>query len=170
VAERLTIIEGTLGKAFGVMGGYIAADRMIIDCIRSYAPGFIFTTSLSPVLVAGALASVRHLKRSHEERRAQQEAAAMLKTKFAAAGLPAMPSDTHIVPLLVGCPVKAKRISDILLAEYGLYVQPINFPTVPRGTERLRFTPGPQHTAEMMNELTAALVEVWSRDEIRLAA
>jgi 5-aminolevulinate synthase len=170
VAHRLTIIEGTLGKAFGVMGGYIAADRMIVDCIRSYAPGFIFTTSLSPVLVAGALASVRHLKQSAEERRAQQESAAMLKAKFAAAGLPAMPSDTHIVPLLVGCPVKAKRVSDILLAEYGLYVQPINFPTVPRGTERLRFTPGPTHTPEMMDELTAALVEVWSREDIRVAA
>ena len=170
VAERITIIEGTLGKAFGVMGGYIAADKTIIDCIRSYAPGFIFTTSLSPVLVAGALASVRHLRASSEERRFQQEGAAMLKAKFAAAGLPAMPSDTHIVPLLVGCPVKAKRISDILLAEYGLYVQPINFPTVPRGTERLRFTPGPCHTAEMMDELTAALVEIWGRDEIRLAA
>ena len=170
VAERITIIEGTLGKAFGVMGGYIAADKTIIDCIRSYAPGFIFTTSLSPVLVAGALASVRHLRASSEERRFQQEAAAMLKAKFAAAGLPAMPSDTHIVPLLVGCPVKAKRISDILLAEYGLYVQPINYPTVPRGTERLRFTPGPCHTVEMMDELTAALVEILGREEIRLAA
>ena len=170
LAQRLTIIEGTLGKAFGVMGGYIAADTTIIDCIRSYAPGFIFTTSLSPVLVAGALASVRHLKQSADERRAQQEAAAMLKGKLAAAGLPLMPSVTHIVPLLVGCPIKAKRVSDILLAEYGLYVQPINFPTVPRGTERLRFTPGPSHTAEMMDELTAALVEIWSREDIRLAA
>lgn len=170
VAHRLTIIEGTLGKAFGVMGGYIAADQTIIDCIRSYAPGFIFTTSLSPVLVAGALASVRHLKSSNEERRAQQEAAAMLKAKFAAAGLPAMPSSTHIVPLLVGCPVKAKKISDILLAEYGLYVQPINFPTVPRGTERLRFTPGPGHSNEMMDELVAALSEIWSRLELRKAA
>jgi len=170
VAARLTIIEGTLGKAFGVMGGYIAADRTIIDCIRSYAPGFIFTTSLSPVLVAGALASVRHLKQSNEERRAQQEAAAMLKAKFGSAGLPAMPSVTHIVPLLVGCPVKAKKISDVLLAEYGLYVQPINFPTVPRGTERLRFTPGPLHTAEMMDELVSALVEIWDRLELRNAA
>jgi 5-aminolevulinate synthase len=170
VAERLTIIEGTLGKAFGVMGGYIAADRTIIDCIRSYAAGFIFTTSLSPVLVAGALASVRHLKASDDERRAQQESAAMLKAKFTAAGLPLMPSVTHIVPLLVGCPIKAKKISDILLAEYGLYVQPINFPTVPRGTERLRFTPGPHHRAEMMDELTNALVEILGRDEIRLAA
>jgi 5-aminolevulinate synthase len=170
VANRITIIEGTLGKAFGVMGGYISASQMIVDCIRSYAPGFIFTTSLSPVLVAGALASVRHLKQSNDERLAQQESAAMLKAKFAAAGLPAMPSVTHIVPLLIGCPVKAKRISDILLAEYGLYVQPINYPTVPRGTERLRFTPGPHHTADMMDELTAALVEIWSREEIRLAA
>ena len=170
VAERLTIIEGTLGKAFGVMGGYIAADNTIIDCIRSYAPGFIFTTSLSPVLVAGALASVRHLRQSSEERIAQQESAAMLKAKFAAAALPVMPSVTHIVPLLIGCPVSAKRISDILLAEYGLYVQPINYPTVPRGTERLRFTPGPQHSAEMMDELVGALVEILGRDEIRIAA
>jgi 5-aminolevulinate synthase len=170
VAQRLTIIEGTLGKAFGVMGGYIAASKTIADCIRSYAPGFIFTTSLSPVLVAGALASVRHLKTSAAEREAQQASAAMLKEKFAAAGLPVMPSSTHIVPLLVGCPIKAKRISDILLAEYGIYVQPINFPTVPRGRERLRFTPGPCHSAEMMDELTSALVEIWSRDEIKLAA
>ena len=170
VAERVTIVEGTLGKAFGVMGGYIAADKMIIDCIRSYAPGFIFTTSLSPVLVAGALASVRHLKESNEEREAQQAAAALLKAKFADAGLPVMESVTHIVPLLVGCPVKTKRISDILLAEYGLYVQPINFPTVPRGTERLRFTPGPRHDEAMMDELTGALVEIFGREEIRLAA
>ena len=168
VAERLTIIEGTLGKAFGVMGGYIAASRMIIDCIRSYAPGFIFTTSLSPVLVAGALASVRHLKASTTERESQQISAAMLKKKFAVAGLPVMPSVTHIVPLLVGCPIKAKKISDVLLAEYGLYVQPINFPTVPRGAERLRFTPGPTHTAEMMDELTDALVEIWGRLELEL--
>jgi 5-aminolevulinate synthase len=170
LAGRITMIEGTLGKAFGIMGGYVAADRMIVDCIRSYAPGFIFTTSLSPVLVAGALASVRHLKASSQERDAQQAAAAMLKKKFAAAKLPVMPSDTHIVPLMVGCPVKAKRISDVLLAEYGLYVQPINFPTVPRGTERLRFTPGPCHTAEMMDDLTQALIEVWGRLELKLAA
>jgi 5-aminolevulinate synthase len=170
LADRITIIEGTLGKAFGVMGGYIAADKTIIDCIRSYAPGFIFTTSLSPVLVAGALASVRHLIQSAEERQAQQEAASMLKAKFASAGLPLMPSVTHIVPLLVGCPIKTKRISDILLAEYGLYVQPINYPTVPRGTERLRFTPGPLHSAEMMDELVGALVEILGREEIRLAA
>jgi 5-aminolevulinate synthase len=167
VADRVTIIEGTLGKAFGVMGGYVAADKNIIDCIRSYAPGFIFTTSLSPVLVAGALASVRHLKQSNEERLAQQAGAASLKARFREAGLPVMDSVTHIVPLLVGCPVEAKRISDILLAEYGLYVQPINFPTVPRGTERLRFTPGPTHNEEMMAELTSALVEIWDRLEIQ---
>ena len=168
VADRVTIIEGTLGKAFGVMGGYISADTNIIDCIRSYAPGFIFTTSLSPVLVAGALASVRHLKASSEEREAQQAGAAMLKAKFRDSGLPVMDSVTHIVPLAVGCPIKAKRISDILLAEYGLYVQPINFPTVPRGTERLRFTPGPKHSEAMMDELTGALVEIWDRLELEL--
>jgi len=166
VVDRVTIVEGTLGKAFGVMGGYIAADKTIIDCIRSYAPGFIFTTSLSPVLVAGALASVRHLKQSNEERFAQQAGAASLKARFRDAGLPVMDSVTHIVPLLVGCPIKAKRISDILLAEYGLYVQPINFPTVPRGTERLRFTPGPTHSEAMMDELTRALVEIWGRLEL----
>ncbi|MEG3087458.1 5-aminolevulinate synthase [Sphingomonas sp. PB4P5] len=170
VAERLTIIEGTLGKAIGVMGGYISADQTIIDVIRSYAPGFIFTTSLSPVLVAGALASIRHLKASSEERDGQQAAAAMLKSMFAEAGLPVMDSTTHIVPLMVGDPVKAKKISDVLLAEYGVYVQPINYPTVPRGTERLRFTPGPAHTEAMMRELTGALVEIWSRLELRRAA
>ena len=170
VAERVTIIEGTLGKAFGVMGGYIAADKVIVDVIRSYAPGFIFTTSLSPVLVSGVLASVRHLKQSSEERDAQQHAAAFLKKSFADAGLPVMPSVTHIVPLMIGDPIKAKRISDTLLAEYGVYVQPINFPTVPRGTERLRFTPGPNHTEAMMTELTAALCEIWERLDLKKAA
>ena len=167
-AHRIDIIEGTLGKAFGVMGGYIAADKRIVDCIRSYAPGFIFTTSLSPVLVAGVLASVKHLKHSSEERDAQQAAAAMLKQMMRDAALPVMDSTTHIVPLMVGDPVKAKRISDILLAEYGVYVQPINFPTVPRGTERLRFTPGPAHTEEMMRELVEALAEIWDRLELEL--
>ncbi len=169
VADRVTIIEGTLGKAFGVMGGYIAADQNIIDVIRSYAPGFIFTTSLSPVLVAGVLAAVRHLKSSSEERDAQQANAAMLKKLFFDAGLPVMMSNTHIVPLMVGDPIKAKKISDILLAEYGVYVQPINYPTVPRGTERLRFTPGPQHNEVMMRDLTSALLEIWDRMEIPVA-
>ncbi len=167
VADRVTIIEGTLGKAFGVMGGYIAAEQKIVDVIRSYAPGFIFTTSLSPVLVAGVLAAVRHLKGSSEERNAQQTNAAMLKKLFFEAGLPVLMSETHIVPLMVGDPIKAKKISDTLLAEYGVYVQPINYPTVPRGTERLRFTPGPHHTEAMMHELTGALVEIWGRMELR---
>ena len=170
VADRLTIIEGTLGKAFGVMGGYIAADRNVVDVVRSYAPGFIFTTSLSPVLVAGALASVRHLKGSSAERDAQQVNAARLKAIFHEARLPVMPSTTHIVPVMVGDPVTAKRISDILLAEYGGYVQPINNPPVPRGTERLRFTPGPAHNEQMMRELATALAEIWDRLEMRLAA
>ena len=170
VADRLTIIEGTLGKAFGVMGGYIAADKVIIDVIRSYAPGFIFTTSLSPVLVAGVLASVRHLKQSSVERDGQHAAAAKLKAMFVEANLPVMLGETHIVPVQVGDPVKAKKISDILLAEYGIYVQPINYPTVPRGTERLRFTPGPTHDETMMRELTQALVEIWDRLEMRKAA
>ena len=170
VAHRLTVIEGTLGKAFGVMGGYIAADRMIVDVIRSYAPGFIFTTSLSPVLVAGVLASVRHLKQSSVEREGQQAAAGKLKAMMREAGLPVMLGETHIVPVMVGDPVKAKKISDILLAEYGVYVQPINYPTVPRGTERLRFTPGPAHNEAMMAELVSALVEIWERLELKMAA
>ncbi|HIV76136.1 MAG TPA: 5-aminolevulinate synthase [Candidatus Sphingomonas excrementigallinarum] len=170
VAHRLTVIEGTLGKAFGVMGGYIAADRMIVDVIRSYAPGFIFTTSLSPVLVAGVLASVRHLKQSSVEREGQQAAAARLKAMMTEANLPVMLGETHIVPVMVGDPVKAKKISDILLAEYGVYVQPINYPTVPRGTERLRFTPGPAHDEAMMRELVSALVEIWERLELKMAA
>ncbi len=169
-AHRIDIIEGTLGKAFGVMGGYIAADTRIIDVIRSYAPGFIFTTSLSPVLVAGVLASVRHLKSSNVEREAQQASAAFLKKALRDAGLPVMDSTTHIVPLMVGDPVRAKKISDILLAEYGVYVQPINYPTVPRGSERLRFTPGPAHTEAMMTELTSALVEIWQRLDLQRAA
>ena len=167
-AHRIDIIEGTLGKAFGVMGGYIASDARVIDVIRSYAPGFIFTTSLSPVLAAGVLASVRHLKASSIERDSQQAAAATLKRLFAGAGLPVLPSTTHIVPLMVGDPIRAKKVSDILLAEYGVYVQPINYPTVPRGTERLRFTPGPAHTDEMMIELTQALVEIWARLDLQM--
>ncbi|WP_373492080.1 5-aminolevulinate synthase [Parasphingorhabdus sp.] len=168
-AHRITIVEGTLAKAVGVMGGYIAADQKIVDVIRSYAPGFIFTTSLSPVLVAGALASIRHLKQSTAERDGQQAAAQTLKNLFATSGLPVMDSTTHIVPLLVGDPIKAKKISDILLAEYGVYVQPINYPTVPRGSERLRFTPGPAHSEAMMVDLTKALVEIWSRMDMELA-
>ncbi|MES2496433.1 MAG: 5-aminolevulinate synthase [Pseudomonadota bacterium] len=169
-AHRISIIEGTLAKAIGVMGGYIAADQIIIDVIRSYAPGFIFTTSLAPVLVAGALASIRHLKRSSVERDAQQAAATLLKAELSAAGLPVLPSTTHIVPLMIGDAVTAKRVSDALLQDYGVYVQPINYPTVPRGTERLRFTPGPKHDATMIRALVAAICEILARENIRKAA
>ncbi|HEY1427272.1 MAG TPA: 5-aminolevulinate synthase [Caulobacteraceae bacterium] len=162
----IDIIEGTLAKAFGVMGGYIAADAELIDAIRSFAPGFIFTTSLPPALSAGALASIRWLKAHNEVRIRHQERAEALKLRFANAGLPVMPSVSHIVPVLVGDPVHCKMVSDLLLADYGVYVQPINYPTVPRGTERLRFTPTPFHTDEMMDDLTRALSALWSKCNI----
>jgi len=163
VMAEVDIIEGTLGKAFGVMGGYIAADADIVDAIRCYAPGFIFTTSLPPALAAGAIASVRWLKVHDEVRQRHQERAATLKAAFAAAGLPVMPSSTHIVPVMVGDPVRCKMVSDMLLSDHGVYVQPINYPTVPRGTERLRFTPTPFHTDEMMRALVTAMDGLWSR-------
>ena len=165
-AADIDIIEGTLAKAFGVMGGYIAADAEIVDAIRSYAPGFIFTTSLPPALSAGALASIRWLKEHNEVRIRHQERAEALKLRFANAGLPVMPSVSHIVPVLVGDPVHCKMVSDLLLVDYGVYVQPINYPTVPRGTERLRFTPTPFHTDEMMDDLTRALSALWSKCNI----
>lgn len=165
VMHRLDIVEGTLGKAYGVMGGYIAAHETIIDAIRSTASGFIFTTSTCPVMAAGALASIRKL-RSDEGRKlreAHQAHAALLKQKFRDAGLPLMESDTHIVPLLVADPEKCKALSDTLLFDFGIYVQPINYPTVPKGTERLRFTPGPVHTEAMMDDLVAAILAVWKQ-------
>jgi 5-aminolevulinate synthase len=161
VMDEIDIVEGTLGKAFGVMGGYIAADAVIVDAIRSYADGFIFTTSMPPALAAGAVASIRYLKANNDVRIAHQERAAALKARMAKAGLPVMPSQSHIVPVLVGDAVHCKMISDILLSDYGVYVQPINYPTVPRGTERLRFTPSPAHTDEMMDHLIQALETLW---------
>jgi 5-aminolevulinate synthase len=167
VADEIDIIEGTLGKAYGVMGGYIAASASLIDAIRSHASGFIFTTSLPPVLTAGALASLKWLKAHHEVRVQHQERAATLKRRLLSAGLPVMPSVSHIVPVLVGDPVHCKLISDVLLEEHGVYVQPINYPTVPRGTERLRFTPTPFHTDKMMDNLVAALESLWTRCNIQ---
>jgi 5-aminolevulinate synthase len=161
--HRLTIIEGTLAKAFGCMGGYIAASARLVDAVRSFAPGFIFTTSLAPPIVAAALASVRYV-RAHDELREQHQARARrLKSLLRSAGLPAMPSESHIVPVRVGCPVRAKDISDLLMVEHGIYVQPINYPTVARGTERLRLTPSPAHDDELMDRLVSALVDVWHR-------
>jgi 5-aminolevulinate synthase len=165
-AGQIDIIEGTLGKAFGVMGGYIAADAVIVDAIRSYANGFIFTTSLPPALTAGALASIKWLKQHNEVRETHQERAATLKKMMRDAGLPVMPSVSHIVPVLVGDPVHTKMVSDMLLADHGIYVQPINFPTVPRGTERLRFTPTPFHTDEMMRDLVGSLQKLWAHCNI----
>ncbi|AWM77395.1 5-aminolevulinate synthase [Phenylobacterium parvum] len=167
VMAEIDIIEGTLGKAYGVMGGYIAADAVIVDAIRSYADGFIFTTSVPPAVAAGAVASIRWLKEHNEVRVKHQERAAALKARMEAAGLPVMPSVSHIVPVLVGDPVHCKLISDILLEEHGVYVQPINYPTVPRGTERLRFTPSPAHTDGMMDDLVRALEKLWVRCNIQ---
>ena len=163
VLDGIDIVECTLGKAIGVMGGYIAADAVIVDAVRSWASGFIFTTSLPPALTAGALASVRWLKAHPELRQAHQERAAALKGRFRAAGIPVMDSESHIVPVFVGDPVHTKMISDLLLEEHGVYVQPINYPTVPKGTERLRFTPSPDHDDAMMDALIAAMDKLWTR-------
>ena len=170
VAGRIDIIEGTLAKAFGVMGGYIAGDSAMVDCVRSFAPGFIFTTSLPPAITAGALASVRHLKSSDVERKAHGERVARLKKLLAEAGLPAAPSDSHIVPLIVGDAALCKAVCDELLSVHRIYVQPINYPTVPRGTERLRLTPSPLHTDAMMDELVKAIDTVWTQMRLSRAA
>ena len=167
VMDRVDIINGTLAKGFGIMGGYIAASVDICDAIRSYAPGFIFTTSLAPAIAAGAIASIRHLKASRAERERHQERVRALKSRLQAAGLPAMDNPSHIVPILVGDPVLAKRITDALLERFAIYVQPINYPTVPRGTERLRFTPSPAHTDQMMDDLVQALEALWAHCNIK---
>jgi 5-aminolevulinate synthase len=160
---RVDVIEGTLAKAFGCLGGYIAASEVLVDAVRSYAPGFIFTTALPPAICAAATAAIKHLKTSSWERERHQDRAARVKAILNAAGLPVMPSTTHIVPVMVGDPEKCKAASDMLLAEHGIYIQPINYPTVPRGMERLRITPSPYHDDVLIDRLAEALIDVWER-------
>lgn len=161
--DRLTVIEGTLGKAFGVLGGYIAASTALCDFVRSFASGFIFTTALPPAVAAGALTSIRHLKTSNAERLQQRERVAEVRRRLAAIGIPTLDNPSHIVPVMVGDPVKCKWISDWLMANHGIYVQPINYPTVPKGTERLRITPSPVHSLDDIDRLVRALSEIWSQ-------
>jgi 5-aminolevulinate synthase len=163
VAHRVDVIEGTLAKAFGCLGGYISGKASLIDAVRSYAPGFIFTTALPPAVCAAATAAIRHLKASSWERERHQDRAARTKAVLLAAGLPVMASDTHIVPVFVGDPEKCKAASDMLLEEHGVYIQPINYPTVPKGTERLRITSSPYHDDALIDALAEALVDVWDR-------
>jgi 5-aminolevulinate synthase len=162
IAHRIDIINGTLAKAYGVMGGYIAASAKLCDAIRSYAPGFIFTTSLPPAVAAGAAASVKHLKTDQALRDLHQQQAKILKTRLKGLGMPLIDHGTHIVPVIVGNPVHTKMLSDMLLDDHGIYVQPINFPTVPRGTERLRFTPSPVHGPDEIDKLVRAMDALWS--------
>src|SRR6266446_3552237 len=161
--HRVDVIEGTLAKAFGCLGGYITSSAVLIDAVRSYAPGFIFTTALPPPVCAAATAAIRHLKTSSFERERHQDRAGRVKAVLAAAGLPLMPSETHIVPVFVGDPENCKTASDLLLEKHGIYIQPINYPTVPKGSERLRITPSPYHTDALIDGLAEALVDVWER-------
>jgi 5-aminolevulinate synthase len=163
VMHRIDVLEGTLAKAFGCLGGYIAGKAEIIDAVRSYAPGFIFTTALPPAICSAATAAIRHLKTSNWERERHQERAARVKAILTAAGLPVMSSDTHIVPLFVGDAEKCKQASDLLLEEHGIYIQPINYPTVAKGTERLRITPSPYHEDALIDHLAESLLQVWER-------
>ena len=164
--NRLTVIEGTLGKAFGVMGGYIAASAELCDFVRSFASGFIFTTALPPAVAAGATASIRHLKQSGAERAAQHARVAEVRVRLDQIGLPHIDNPSHIIPVMVGDPVKCKFISDTLLRDHGIYIQPINYPTVPEGTERLRITPSPVHTAQDVDRLVAALEDLWTQCQL----
>jgi 5-aminolevulinate synthase len=170
VMHRIDVIEATLAKAFGCIGGYIAGSTALIDAVRSYAPGFIFTTALPPPVAAAATPAIRHLKTSHWERERHQDRAARTKAVLAAARLPVMTSHTHIVPVFVGDPELCKQASDLLLADHGIYIQPINYPTVPKGTERLRITPSPYHEDGLIDTLAEALVDVWQRLELPLKA
>lgn len=164
--DRLTVIEGTLGKAFGVVGGYIAASAELCDFVRSFASGFIFTTALPPSVAAGAAASIRHLKASSKERAAHQKRVADVRARLDEIGLPHIDNPSHIIPVMVGDPVKCKFISDTLLRDYGIYIQPINYPTVPKGTERLRITPSPVHSAQDVDSLVSALGDLWTQCEL----
>ncbi|MCU0904917.1 MAG: 5-aminolevulinate synthase [Tabrizicola sp.] len=163
LAHRIDVIEGTLGKAFGVVGGYITARAELIDFVRSFASGFIFTTALPPACAAAAASSIRHLKTSGEERSRQKANVARVRAMLDARGIPHMANESHIIPVMIGDPVKCRMISDMLMADWGIYVQPINYPTVPKGTERLRITPGPLHSAEDIAHLIDALSSLWSR-------
>jgi len=163
LAHRIDVIEGTLGKAFGVVGGYITAKAELIDFVRSFASGFIFTTALPPACAAAAQTSVKHLKQSGQERARQKANVAQVRAQLDAKGIPHMPNESHIIPVMIGDPVKCRMISDMLMADWGIYVQPINYPTVPKGTERLRITPGPLHSAEDIAHLITALSALWSR-------
>ena len=164
--DRLDVIEGTLAKGFGLMGGYITGNKDLIDAIRSYAPGFIFTTSLAPVIVAGAIASIKHLKNSRVERQAQKDNVALLKQMLLDKNLPIIENETHIIPVMVCDPVKCKQLTDLLLDKYDIYVQPINYPTVPRGSERIRLTAGPMHSRQNLDNLVLALDELWTHFDL----